>query len=65
MTERRVNMFDQQTARTASLGPGKPPAITRIDQPEHGANDADASEPTKLKCVDVLALVMLDSCAGG
>jgi len=29
------------------------------------ANDADVDAPARLKCVDVLALVMLDSCLGG
>ena len=65
MADQRVNIFEQQTSRAASRGPDNPPAITRIDRPEHGANDADASKPPKLKCIDVLALVMLDSCSGG
>ena len=42
-----------------------PPPIANIDRRERGANDADVHASATLKSVDVLALVMLDSCLGG
>jgi hypothetical protein len=66
MNKHHVNTLEQQPSASVTRSPAtdKPVAIASIDQLQRGANDADAGTPAKLKCVDVLAEVMLHSCSG-
>jgi hypothetical protein len=65
MNEPNAQDIDQQTIEIRLPAIDNPPAIASIEQVQRGANDADVEAPAKLKCVDVLALAMLESGAGG
>jgi hypothetical protein len=65
MNQRHSDTLEQQPTEIRLPEISHPPAIASIDQHVRGANDADVDAPARLKCVDVLALVMLDSCLGG
>jgi hypothetical protein len=64
MAEQRASFIAQNPSHPASIETINLPAITHIDQARHGANEVDADVLPKVKCVDALALAMLDSCSG-
>jgi hypothetical protein len=63
MNTYRANFVAEQPLDSQSSAITNTPAVTHIDQIVPGANQVPADAP--LKCVDVMALVMLDSCLGG
>jgi hypothetical protein len=64
MAEQRASFIEQHPSHPASIETINLPTIAHIDQTRHGANEVDAAELPKVKCVDALALAMLDSCSG-
>ena len=62
--QQRASFIVKDPSHPASIETINLPTITHIDQAGHGANEVDPVEFLKLKCVDALALAMLDSCSG-
>ncbi len=65
MNEHRTNEVEPQAAEMRLPAVEDAPAIGSVEQRASGASDANLNGLARLKCVDVQALVMLDSSLGG
>ncbi|MDR3386213.1 MAG: hypothetical protein P4L92_04105 [Rudaea sp.] len=65
MNKLHTTGLELQSSTTRAPAVDQLPTTISIDQLPRGANDADVAAPARLTCVEVLAMAMLDSCAGG
>jgi len=48
----------------AFIAARNPPSLVQIEPWGREWNDADTAEPAKLRCMELLALAMLECCSG-